>query len=102
MLYRPSLSVRTVRTFSMRTGLLASTVTPGRTAPLESRAMPLMALCARAAAGAITKRQTVKTRKTRTLRLTTPYMGSLLLRDRSVKAAEYDDGQTRRDRKSVV
>ena len=30
----------------MRTGLLASTVTPGSTAPLVSRTIPLNALCA--------------------------------------------------------
>src|SRR5215510_2411383 len=36
----------------MSTGLDASTVTPGRTAPLVSLTTPVNALCARAAAGA--------------------------------------------------
>ena len=50
-MYRPSPSVTAARVFSMSTGLLASTVTPGSTAPLVSRTMPLKALCALAAAG---------------------------------------------------
>jgi len=43
MSYRPSASVTTVRTFSMSTGLAASTVTPGRTAPDVSLTTPAMA-----------------------------------------------------------
>src|SRR6266478_5866963 len=53
-LYRPSPSVTMVRTFSMSAGLVASTVTPGRTAPDESRttpATPLVARCAHADGG---------------------------------------------------
>src|SRR5437762_7396819 len=45
MRYSPSSSVRTERTFSMRAGLVASTVTPGSTAPdvsLRTPAMPLV------------------------------------------------------------
>src|SRR5881628_1816177 len=46
----------TDRTFSMRAGLAASTVTPGSTAPEASRTTPaiapLVAVCADAAAGA--------------------------------------------------
>src|SRR5882672_4292891 len=38
----------------MRTGLLASTVTPGRTAPVVSLTLPAMELWARAAAGSNT------------------------------------------------
>ena len=48
MLYRPSLSVTTLRTFSMRAGLAASTVTPGSTAPdvsLTTPAIPLADAC---------------------------------------------------------
>src|SRR4030095_2938553 len=48
MLYRPSLSVTTLRAFSMRAGLEASTVTPGSTAPdvsLTTPAMPLADAC---------------------------------------------------------
>src|SRR3977135_3638559 len=55
MLNRPSLSVTTLRTFSMSAGLEASTVTPGRTAPelsLTTPAIPLaVACCADAARG---------------------------------------------------
>jgi hypothetical protein len=43
--------VTTVRIFSMRAGLEASTVTPGSTPPLESLTTPVIALWADAAAG---------------------------------------------------
>ena len=47
-----------VRTFSIRAGLLASTVTPGRTAPLVSLTTPAITLCAAAPPGsAITSAQ---------------------------------------------
>src|ERR1700724_3683475 len=42
MLYRPSLSLTAVRTFSIRAGLAASTVTPGSTAPDVSRTTPVI------------------------------------------------------------
>src|SRR4249919_3270172 len=42
MLYRPSPSVTAVRAFSISTGLAASTVTPGRTAPEVSFTTPVM------------------------------------------------------------
>ena len=50
MLYRPSPSVVTVRTFSIRAGLAASTVTPGMARPEVSRTTPAMPLacCAHA------------------------------------------------------
>ena len=44
-------SLTTERTFSIRTGLAASTVTPGSTAPDVSLTTPVMAACANAAAG---------------------------------------------------
>ena len=44
MLYRPSPSETTVRTFSMRAGLVASTVAPGNTAPDASRTTPAIPL----------------------------------------------------------
>src|SRR5438132_10734609 len=51
----PWSSVRTVRIFSMRAGLAASTVTPGSTAPVTSFTAPAMlpfaTVCARAAIG---------------------------------------------------
>ena len=55
MRYTPAESVTAVRTFSMRAGLDASTVTPGITAPLVSFTWPPMALplCAAARAGSI-------------------------------------------------
>jgi hypothetical protein len=43
-LYWPEESVTTVRTFSMRAGLAASTVTPGNTAPDVSLTTPAMLL----------------------------------------------------------
>src|SRR5213083_1785000 len=44
MLYRPSPSEVTVRTFSMRAGLVASAVTPGNTPPDASRITPAIPL----------------------------------------------------------
>src|SRR3954469_11992635 len=52
-MYRPALSLIAVRDRSMRAGLDASTVTPGRTAPVESRTTPEIVACARAIAGTI-------------------------------------------------
>src|SRR5262245_25519566 len=48
---RPRSSVIVVRTFSIRTGLEASTVTPGSVAPDASLAEPVMDACAKAATG---------------------------------------------------
>src|SRR5262245_42223523 len=52
MRYRPAASVMAVRARSMRAGLLASTVTPGSTAPVASLTTPAMAVCADAGRGA--------------------------------------------------
>ena len=57
MLYRPSPSVVTVRTFSMSAGLAASTVTPGRARPPLSRTTPAMPPFCCAIAGAAITRQ---------------------------------------------
>src|SRR5437867_7788374 len=46
ILYPPLSSVRVERDFSISAGLLASTETPGRTAPLWSFTRPVKALCA--------------------------------------------------------
>src|SRR5215467_14328793 len=54
ILYCPSPSVTTVRVFSIRAGLEASTVTPGITPPLASRTTPAIA-CANAAVWPIAK-----------------------------------------------
>src|SRR2546425_10557970 len=54
MLDRPSPSVTTLRTFSIRAGLAASTVTPGSTPPeasLTTPAIPLAVACCAEAAG---------------------------------------------------
>src|SRR3990172_12629534 len=51
MRYWPVLPETTDRTFSMRAGLAASTVTPGSTAPDASFTTPAMDPCADAAAG---------------------------------------------------
>src|SRR4051794_20249405 len=51
MRYSPFASVVTDLTFSISAGLLASTVTPGSTAPVASFTTPAKALCARAVAG---------------------------------------------------
>src|SRR5262245_13574760 len=51
MRYCPVSSLTTARTFSIRTGLAASTVTPGSTPPDASLTTPVMAPCAKAAAG---------------------------------------------------
>src|SRR4051812_25161709 len=58
MRYAPFASVDTERTFSMSTGLLASTVTPGSTAPVASFTTPANALCARAVDGSARKAST--------------------------------------------
>src|ERR1044071_5776392 len=50
----PLPSVVAVRTFSINTGLAASTVTPGSTAPEVSFTTPVMEACAIAAAGTST------------------------------------------------
>jgi hypothetical protein len=49
--YCPVSSLTTVRTFSIRTGLEASTVTPGNTPPDVSRATPVMAAWAKTVVG---------------------------------------------------
>src|ERR1043166_3024719 len=51
MRYWPVASVATDRTFSIRTGLAASTVTPGSTPPETSLTTPAIAACAKTTAG---------------------------------------------------
>src|SRR6267143_1642457 len=61
MRYAPAPSVTTVRTFSIRAGLAASTVTPGKYAPEVSRTTPAMlpvAACAQSVTGRKKKPQT--------------------------------------------
>ena len=59
MRYWPVSSLTTVRTFSIRTGLAASTVMPGNTAPDVSLTTPVMAPCAEAEEGRTNR--TIKT-----------------------------------------
>ncbi len=54
MRYWPVPSLTAVRVFSMRTGLAASTVTPGNTAPDVSLTTPVIDACANASAGSRT------------------------------------------------
>src|SRR5688500_17114195 len=58
MLNTPCPSVTAVRTFSIRAGLDASTVTPGSTAPEESFTTPVIDACANTADGRSTRRPT--------------------------------------------
>src|SRR5262245_3583880 len=51
MRYWPVPSVTTDRTFSISTGLVAATVTPGNTPPDASLTTPVIAACARAVDG---------------------------------------------------
>jgi hypothetical protein len=53
--YWPVPSVTTVRTRSIKAGLVASTVTPGSTAPEVSLAVPVMVACAHATAGRMSR-----------------------------------------------
>src|SRR5262245_4024103 len=63
MRYCPVPSVTAVRTFSIRAGLVASTVTPGSTAPEESLIVPAMTACAETTVG----RRTIHARSVRIL-----------------------------------
>src|SRR5437773_9059487 len=67
ILYVPLASVVAERTFSIKAGLLASTVTPGNTAPVASFTVPANALCACAVAGSASHAST--TTKTIAIRL---------------------------------
>src|SRR4051812_14433958 len=72
ILYSPRSSVMTERTFSIRAGLEASTVTPGSTAPLVSFAEPAIAVsCAAAIPGNATE-TTSSTTLRNNLRIETP------------------------------
>src|SRR5438874_8656158 len=57
--YCPAASASAVRIFSISTGLDASMVTPGSTAPVGSLTVPARVACANAAAGTIISPQTV-------------------------------------------
>src|SRR5262245_49731028 len=86
MVKRPSPSVTTVRTRSMRAGLEASTVTPGRTAPdasLTTPAMPLIS-CADPGCGEPSKTQpnVIAAMKPNDLRCTTAPLLLLVTRHR--------------------
>ena len=55
MRYCPVPSLTAARTFSIRAGLDASTVTPGSTAPDVSFTVPAMVACAHTTAGATSR-----------------------------------------------
>ena len=61
MRYWPALSVTAVRTFSMRAGLDASTVTPGSTPPDSSLTVPVRVPCADAKDGSRTAAIRIRT-----------------------------------------
>ena len=61
MRYCPVPSVTAVRTFSISAGLVASTVTPGSTAPDASFTAPAMTACANARPGLSTNKATSAT-----------------------------------------
>src|SRR5438046_908916 len=75
MRYWPVPSVTTERTFSISTGLAASTVTPGRIAPDASLTTPVMAACAQTEAGKTTSETTPATRARSELRMRPPDAG---------------------------
>src|SRR5262245_31491903 len=67
ILYWPAPSVTAVRTFSINAGLDASTVTPGRTAPVASLTVPETAAvpCAAATTGNNTRKPLAMVRRTK-------------------------------------
>jgi hypothetical protein len=87
ILYWPFSSVTTERTRSISTGLPASTVTPGITAPVPSRTTPAMALdCANAIAGAAKRDAT--TIRPRTIVLIAPPEIALTIRPRQMRVKQ--------------
>jgi hypothetical protein len=72
MRYWPASSVTATRTFSIRAGLEASTVTPGSTPPDWSLTVPVRVPCANASDGSRAAATTIKTD------LEAPLMVSLL------------------------
>src|SRR5712691_7246756 len=96
MLYRPSPSVTTVRTLSIKAGLAASTVTPGSTpadVSLTTPAIPL-ACCADAVAGTRTNTPTsaATLRRATHLEIIRPPFPELLLTRRCACRSPSDGG----------
>src|SRR4029453_8530261 len=69
ILYWPCASVTTDRVFSMSAGLLASTVTPGSTAPLVSRTTPAIDPWAKLSAGSATRPTIAKRVRAKLMRI---------------------------------
>src|SRR5215831_14318950 len=69
ILYCPVSSVTTDRTFSISASLLASTLTPGKTAPDESFTTPAIALCANVRVGHATVHANAMNNETATFRI---------------------------------
>jgi hypothetical protein len=77
-----------------QTGLLASTDTPGSTAPLVSRTIPLIALCALATVGASRRTDATNPPTTSDLPLATPCMALSLERRTTTRQPErYEKGR---------
>src|SRR4029079_16373656 len=64
--YWPAPSVTAERTFSIKTGLAASTVTPGSTAPEASFTVPAIDACANAVAGIMSRHDATNNIRART------------------------------------
>ena len=81
--YWPPLSVVAARVFSISAGLDASTVTPGSTAPDESRTVPVMDACASRLEGAPRTKNATTTYAAPDVRMTLPpkQLTRLRLRD---------------------
>jgi hypothetical protein len=75
--YWPVSSLTTERTFSMSTGLAASTVTPGSTPPEASLTTPVIAACAWAAAGRSKRTNRAAADARTSLHITSPPVGRL-------------------------
>src|SRR5262245_22777793 len=99
--YVPALSVVTVRTFSIRAGLAASTVTPGRTAPELSLTTPAMlpvAACAHTVAGSSRRHPTTARRLTqRVIRKSSLTVGLLARASRPGYQAFRSDADVTKD-----
>src|SRR5258706_3834931 len=88
----PCAPVTADRTPSMRTGLAASTVTAGRTAPEASRTTPVMLLCAHAAEDVRRVAETMRSRTTRRTGMdAVPPEASLVIRAVADVLPEVDD-----------
>src|ERR1700704_3411275 len=94
MRYCPVASVTTERTFSIRAGLAASTLTPGRTAPELSLTTPVIAACAEAVDG--------KSRETRITRSAHEDRRTRFAMLSSLRAVQVDDASARENLERIT